>query len=56
MLRSTVVSSEMPIYSAAWAPDCQSIIYTQGKLLVVKQLAPNTKPIRVSNVNCTLFV
>nr|XP_023025824.1 intraflagellar transport protein 80 homolog [Leptinotarsa decemlineata] len=31
---------------ASWSPDSQAIAYTQGKCLVVKQLAPNTKPLR----------
>lgn len=47
MLRSTVVSSDNSVYGAAWAPDSQSIAYTQGKCVVVKQLAPNTKPLKV---------
>ncbi|XP_074029894.1 intraflagellar transport protein Oseg5 isoform X2 [Leptinotarsa decemlineata] len=46
MLRSTVVSSESSVYGASWSPDSQAIAYTQGKCLVVKQLAPNTKPLR----------
>lgn len=48
MLRSTVVSSDNSVYGACWSPDSQSIAYTQGKCVVVKQLAPNTKPLRVS--------
>lgn len=47
MLRSTVVNSDSSIYGAAWSPDSQSIVYTNGKCLVIKQLAPNTKPLRV---------
>ncbi|CAH0556703.1 unnamed protein product [Brassicogethes aeneus] len=47
MLRSTVVSaSDSSVYAACWSPDSQSIAYTQGKCVVVKQLAPNTKPLR----------
>ncbi|CAH1117583.1 unnamed protein product [Phaedon cochleariae] len=46
MLRSTVVSSENSVYSASWSPDGQAIAYTQGKCLVIKQLAPNTKPLK----------
>ncbi|KAJ8980063.1 hypothetical protein NQ317_012903 [Molorchus minor] len=46
MLRSTVVSSDNSVYGACWSPDSQSIAYTQGKCLVVKQLTPNTKPLR----------
>ncbi|XP_057652979.1 intraflagellar transport protein 80 homolog [Diorhabda carinulata] len=46
MLRSTVVSSENSVYDACWSPDGQAIAYTQGKFLVIKHLAPNTKPIK----------
>ncbi|XP_017775258.1 PREDICTED: intraflagellar transport protein 80 homolog [Nicrophorus vespilloides] len=46
MLRSSVVSSENSVYGASWAPDSQAIVYTQGRLLVIKQLAPNTKPVK----------
>ncbi|XP_068902733.1 intraflagellar transport protein 80 homolog [Tenebrio molitor] len=46
MLRSIVVSSDNSVYGACWSPDSQSIAYTQGKLIVIKQLAPNTKPLR----------
>ncbi|XP_030758485.1 intraflagellar transport protein 80 homolog isoform X3 [Sitophilus oryzae] len=48
MLRSTVVSSDNSIYGACWSPDSQSIAYTQGKCVIVKQLAPNTKPLKWS--------
>lgn len=50
MLRSIVVSSDNSVYGASWSPDSQSIAYTQGKFIVIKQLAPNTKPLRV-NIN-----
>ncbi|XP_044766624.1 intraflagellar transport protein 80 homolog [Coccinella septempunctata] len=46
MLRSTMVSSDNSIYAACWSPDSQSIAYTQGKCVVIKQLAPNTKPLK----------
>ncbi|XP_019878422.2 intraflagellar transport protein 80 homolog [Aethina tumida] len=46
MLRSTVVSGDSSVYGACWSPDSQTIAYTQGKCVVVKQLAPNTKPLR----------
>lgn len=49
MLRSTVVSGDSSVYGACWSPDSQTIAYTQGKCVVVKQLAPNTKPLRVSH-------
>lgn len=47
MLRSTVVSSDYSIYGACWSPDSQSIAYTNGKFIIIKQLAPNTKPLKV---------
>ncbi|KAJ8916293.1 hypothetical protein NQ315_016434 [Exocentrus adspersus] len=46
MLRSTVVSCDSSVYGACWSPDSQSIAYTHGKCVVIKQLAPNTKPLR----------
>lgn len=55
MLRSTVVTSENPVYSAAWSQDSQSILYTQGKMLIIKQLAPNTKPTKVISIFLNLF-
>lgn len=48
MLRSTVVQSSIPVYSAAWSPDCLQVLHTSGKMLVIKPLAPNTKANRVS--------
>lgn len=48
MLRSTVVSSDSSVYGACWSPDSQSIAYTQGKMVVIKHLAPNTKPLQVN--------
>lgn len=48
MLRSTVVSSNAAIYGACWSPDNQAIAYTQGKLIIIKPLAPNTKPLQVN--------
>lgn len=48
MLRSTVVQGDNSVYDACWSPDNQSIAYTQNKFIVIKQLAPNTKPLRVS--------
>lgn len=46
MLRSTVVSSDSSIYGACWSSDGHSIAYTHGKLIVIKNLAPNTKPLQ----------
>lgn len=32
------------MYSASWSPDCDSVLYTAGKSLVIKPLQPSTKP------------
>lgn len=47
MLRSTVINSDSSVYGGCWSPDCQSIAYTHGKCIVIKQLAPNKKPLKV---------
>ena len=47
MLRSTVIQAGPPIYSAAWSGDSNQVLVAQGKMLVVKSLAPNSKPTRV---------
>ncbi|CAL4111796.1 unnamed protein product, partial [Meganyctiphanes norvegica] len=44
MLRSTLAQSSVPVYSAAWAPDSDAILYTNGTNLIIKPLAPNSKP------------
>lgn len=46
MLRSTIASNDSSVYGACWSPDSQAIAYTNGKFIVIKQLAPNTKPLR----------
>lgn len=48
MLRSTVVGSDNSTYGACWSPDSQSIVYTQGNLLVIKDLMPNSLPKKVN--------
>lgn len=48
MLRSTVLQGDIPIYTATWGADSNQILIAQGRYLVIKPLAPNTKPIRVS--------
>lgn len=48
MLRSTLVSSDNSIYSACWSNDSQSIVYTQGNLLLIKELTPNSVAKKVS--------
>ncbi|XP_018019947.1 intraflagellar transport protein 80 homolog [Hyalella azteca] len=46
MLRSSLAMSSGPVYSAAWSPDSDAVLYTSGTALVIKPLAPNTKPIQ----------
>ncbi|XP_070801121.1 intraflagellar transport protein 80 homolog [Pituophis catenifer annectens] len=43
MLRSTLVQQGTPIYSVAWGPDSEKILYTSGKQLIIKPLQPNAK-------------
>ncbi|XP_012693880.1 intraflagellar transport protein 80 homolog [Clupea harengus] len=43
MLRSTLAQQGSPVYSVAWAPDCDRILYTSGKQLIVKPLQPSSK-------------
>lgn len=49
MLRSTVVQTNTPVYSAAWSPDSLQVLLSSGKTLVMKPLTPNTKANRVSS-------
>ncbi|XP_043275719.1 intraflagellar transport protein 80 homolog [Venturia canescens] len=44
MLRSTVVRGTLSILTAAWSPDCSSVLYSQGSHLLIKSLNSNSKP------------
>ncbi|XP_076654233.1 intraflagellar transport protein Oseg5 isoform X1 [Halictus rubicundus] len=44
MLRSVVVRSVFPILSAAWSPNCTTVLYTQGVYLIFQSLNSNSKP------------
>ncbi|XP_049774478.1 intraflagellar transport protein 80 homolog isoform X1 [Schistocerca cancellata] len=46
MLRSTVMHTDCPVYCALWSPDSNQILYTSGKNLTIKPLAPNNKPLK----------
>ncbi|MCL4146267.1 UNVERIFIED_CONTAM: hypothetical protein GTU68_021657, partial [Idotea baltica] len=46
MLRSSIAQSSGPVYSACWSPDSDAILYTSGTSLIIKPLAPNSKPIQ----------
>jgi len=43
MLRSTLVSLAVPVYSIAWSPNSDAILYTSGKQLTIKPLQPSAK-------------
>lgn len=42
-LRSTLVQSEVSVYSLAWGPDSDQVLYTSGKHLLIKPLQPSAK-------------
>ncbi|CAH0390295.1 unnamed protein product [Bemisia tabaci] len=44
LLRATILQGGLPVLSAAWGPDSNQILYTQGKSLIIKSLVPNSKP------------
>ena len=46
MLRSTLVQNTVPVYALAWSPDSQQVLYATDKVLTVKPLAPNSKPLQ----------
>ncbi|XP_032237699.1 intraflagellar transport protein 80 homolog isoform X2 [Nematostella vectensis] len=46
MLRSTLMQTGTPVYSVAWSPDSDHILYTSGKQLVIKPLQAAAKPIQ----------
>uniref|UniRef100_A0A4W6C2E8 Intraflagellar transport 80 homolog (Chlamydomonas) n=1 Tax=Lates calcarifer TaxID=8187 RepID=A0A4W6C2E8_LATCA len=46
MLRSTLASQGSPVYSVAWGPDSDRILYTSGRQLVIKPLQPSAKVIQ----------
>ncbi|NXG08602.1 IFT80 protein, partial [Sakesphorus luctuosus] len=43
MLRSTLAQQGSPVYSVAWGPDSDRVLFTSGKQLVIKPLQPNAK-------------
>ncbi|KAM4566832.1 intraflagellar transport protein 80 homolog [Odontesthes bonariensis] len=43
MLRSTLASQGSPVYSVAWGPDSDRILYTSGRQLIIKPLQPSAK-------------
>ncbi|KAK1790557.1 hypothetical protein P4O66_014018 [Electrophorus voltai] len=43
MLRSTLAQQASPVYSVAWGPDSDRVLYTLGRQLVIKPLQPGSK-------------
>ncbi|XP_075058171.1 intraflagellar transport protein 80 homolog [Mixophyes fleayi] len=43
MLRSTLAQNGLPVYSVAWGPDSEKVIYPLGKQLIIKPLQPSSK-------------
>ena len=39
-----VCTIDILIYSLAWGPDNEQIVYTQGKSLTIKSMQPNSRP------------
>ncbi|XP_018588159.2 intraflagellar transport protein 80 homolog isoform X1 [Scleropages formosus] len=46
MLRSTLAQQGSPVYSVAWGPDSDRILYTSGKQLIIKPLQPSSKALQ----------
>jgi intraflagellar transport protein 80 len=47
MLRTVLVQAGYPIYSSAWAPDNDQVLYTNGRNLVIKSVQAGKKPNQV---------
>lgn len=43
MLRSVLAQNAIPVYSGAWSPDNEQVLYTSGKSLIIKPLQPSMK-------------
>ena len=41
-------ASGSPVYSVAWGPDSEQVLYACGKQILIKPLAPSAKPTQVS--------
>ena len=46
MLRSTLAANSVPVYALAWSPDASAVLYAVDKVLTIKPLAPNSKPMQ----------
>ena len=46
----------LPVYSIAWGPDSDQVLYSNGKTLVIKPIQPNAKPNSVSWIYALIFI
>ncbi|XP_006818726.1 intraflagellar transport protein 80 homolog, partial [Saccoglossus kowalevskii] len=46
MLRSTLTQSGTSVYSVAWGPDSDQVLFTNSKQLIIKSLLANAKPMQ----------
>ncbi|XP_077987595.1 intraflagellar transport protein 80 homolog [Glandiceps talaboti] len=46
MLRSTLAQAATPVYSVAWGPDSDQVLYTNSKQLIIKSIQANAKPLQ----------
>ncbi|TPX40936.1 hypothetical protein SeLEV6574_g06329 [Synchytrium endobioticum] len=46
MLRSSLAQAGHSVYSVAWSPDNDQVLYTNGRSLVIKPLQPASKPVQ----------
>ena len=44
-LRAMLAQADRPVYSVAWGPDSESVLYCSGKNMLVKSLQPSAKPL-----------
>lgn len=54
MLRSVLVQIGYPVYSVAWSPNNDSILFTNGRNLIIKPLQPAQKPTTVRLNVCSM--
>lgn len=55
MLRSTLVTATVPLYCASFNPDGSQLVYPIGSQLIIKPLAPHSRPIRWKVFNFILY-
>mmetsp|Transcript_12103 Transcript_12103/g.27941 ORF Transcript_12103/g.27941 Transcript_12103/m.27941 type:complete len:770 (-) Transcript_12103:166-2475(-) len=46
MLRSTLATTDRPVYTVSWGPDSDRVLFSSGKDLIIKPLQPAAKQIK----------